>query len=169
MKRAANLESIERRLRRVLAQLGMPSKGGVSIAGSPLGSVQLERAVKKMLQRKHGWMDAVPAFQGVQEWVEVQWGTDRQTRPPAGTVSDGEKWGHNGEVQLDPPTAACKLLLAAAGHGAETVAKYAMELAAHGMDRGPQLLSAEEGVSFRVQNCWTHTAPSSHIKKLYRR
>ena len=51
----------------------------------------------------------------------------------AGTVSDGEKWGNNGEVQLDTLTAACKLLLAAAVHGAETVAKYAMEFAAHGM------------------------------------
>lgn len=85
-----------------------------------------------MLERKNEWLAAVPAFQDVQNWVEVHWDTERQTRPPAGTVSSGDEWGTDGEVQLDAQTAACKLLLAA-GHGAKTIAKYAMEFAAHGM------------------------------------
>lgn len=133
MKHAPNLDSIEERLSRALTQFGTPPGGDVTISGNPLNSRFLERPVKNMLERKNEWLAAVPAFQDVQNWVEVHWNPERQTQPPAGTVSDGEEWGHNGEVQLDALAATCKLLLAAAGHGAETVSKYAMEFAAHGM------------------------------------
>ena len=128
-----SLDSIEERLRRALAQFGTPPGGSVPITGIPLISWQLKEAVKNMLEGKNEWLAAVPAFQDVQNWVEIHWDTERQTQPPAGTVSDGEKWGHNGDVQLDALTATCKLLLAAAWHGFETVAKYAMEFATHGM------------------------------------
>ena len=66
-----------------------------------------------MLERRNEWLAAVPAFQDVQNWVEVHWNTERQTQPPAGTVSAGDQLGNQGEVQLDALTATCKLLLAA--------------------------------------------------------
>ncbi|MDE3260109.1 MAG: HEPN domain-containing protein [Gemmatimonadota bacterium] len=133
MKHAPGLDSIENRLRHALAQFGTPPGGSVPITGIPLSSWQLKEAVKNMLEGKNVWLAAVPAFQDVQNWVQVHWNTERETQPPAGTVSDGEEWGHNGDVQLDTPTATCKLLLAAAWHGVEAVAKYAIEFAAHGM------------------------------------
>ena len=133
MNHTPSLDSIEERLRRALAQFGTPPGGSVPITGIPLISWQIKEVVKNMLEGKNEWLAAVPAFQDVQNWVEVHWDTERQTQPPVGTVSDGEEWGHNGDVQLDALTATCKLLLAAAGHGTETVAKYAMEFAAHGM------------------------------------
>ena len=128
MEHTPSLESIQERLSRALQQfVAIPG------IGVPLDRVQPERAVQSMLETKNVWLAAVPAFQDVQNWVAVHWDTERQTHPPAGTVSNGDDWGTNGEVQLDAVTAACKLLLAAAGHGAETVAKYAMGFAAHGM------------------------------------
>ena len=133
MKHAPSLDSIEGRLSRTLRQFAALPGGSEQIIGVPLDSEQLGRTVKNILKRKNEWLAAVPALQDVQNWVEVHWDTERQTQPPASTVSTGDEWGNQGEVQLDAPTAACKLLLAAAGHGAETVAKYAMGFAAHGM------------------------------------
>ncbi len=133
VKQTSSLDSIEELLGHALAQFGTPSGGNVPVTGIPLISWQLEGAVKNMLQRKDRWLAAVPAFQDVQNWVEVHWDTGRQTQPPADTVSTGDEWGNQGEVQLDALTATCKLLLAAAGHGVETAATYAMEFAAHGM------------------------------------
>lgn len=132
MKHEPSLGSIEERLSRTLEQFAaLPS--GEQISGVPTTSWQLERAVKKLIEKKNEWLPAVPNLHDVQNWVEVHWDTERQTEPPTGTVSIGDEWVYNGEVQLDTLAAACKLLLAAAGHGAETVAKYSMEFAAHGM------------------------------------
>ena len=133
MNHPPSLDSIEERLSRALRQFAALPGVSEQIIGVPLSSGRLERAVKNMLEKKNEWLAAVPTFQDVQNWVEVHWDTERQTQPPAGTVSDGEEWGHNGEVQLDALTATCKMLLAAAGHGVETVAKHAVEFAAHGM------------------------------------
>ena len=133
MRHAPSLDSIEERLRGALRQfVALPGIGG-QIIGVPLSSRQLEREVKNILERKCEWLAAVPAFQDVQTWVEIHWDTERQMYPPVGTVSAGDEWGNQGEVQLNALTATCKLLLAAAGYGAETVAKYAMGFAAHGM------------------------------------
>ena len=128
-----SLDSIEERLSRALQQFVALPRIGEQFIDVPLNSGQLERAIKDMLRKKNEWLAAVPAFQDVQNWVEVHWDTERQTQPPAGTVSTGEELGNEGEVQLDALTATCKLLLASAGHGADTVAKYAVEFAAHGM------------------------------------
>ena len=94
---------------------------------------QIERLVKEILRTRNERLTAMPAFLEVQNWVEVHWNSDRQTQPPAATVSIGDSWGQPGEIQLDGQTATCKLLLAAAFHGAEKVAKCAMDFAAHGM------------------------------------
>ena len=75
----------------------------------------------------------VPAFQEVQGWVATHWDPERQTQPPAGTVSTGDVEGDLGEVQLDALTAACKLLVASAVHGTGIVSNLAIEFAAHGM------------------------------------
>ena len=133
LKHTPSLDSIEERLSRALRQFVALPGVGEQIIGTPLSSAQLNRAVKNILDRKSEWLAAVPAFRDVQHWVEVHWDTERQTQPPAGTVSDGDRRGAQGEVQLDALTATCKLLLAAAGHGVETVAKYALEFASHGM------------------------------------
>ena len=133
MKRAPSLDSIKVRLRRALPQfLALP---GISeqVGAVPLSSVQLERSVKNVLKIGNEWLAAVPSFQDVQHWVEVHWDTERKTRPPAATVSVDDEWVQHGEVQLDDLTATCKLLLTAAGYGAETVARCALQFAAHGM------------------------------------
>lgn len=128
-----SLDSIEERLSSAVRQfLALPGIGGQIIV-VPLSSWQIERAVKNILERRNEWLVALPAFPDVQNWVEIHWDTQRQMQPPTGTLSTGDEWGNQGELQLDALTAACKLLLAATWHGAETVAKYAMEFAAHGM------------------------------------
>ena len=126
------LDSIDERLTRALRQFAaLP--GSERFTGVPPGGRTLESAVENLCGRKNEWMASVPAFRDVRNWVEVHWETERQTHPPAGTVSTGDKQGNQGEVPLDASTAACKMLLAAARHGAETVVKYAKEFAGHGM------------------------------------
>lgn len=133
MNHAPRLDSIEERLSLALRQFVALPGVGERVIGVPLSGEQLERAVKNMLGKRNEWLAAVPAFLDAQNWVEVHWDVERQTRPPAGTVSTGDEWGNQGEVQLDALAATCKLLLAAGGHATETVANYAMEFAAHGM------------------------------------
>ena len=86
-----------------------------------------------MLDRKSAWWAAVPALQDVQDWIEVHWDTERQVRPPSGTIAASDYISHQGQIQLDAATSTCKLLMAAAKHGVETVTKHAEEFAAHGM------------------------------------
>ena len=99
----------------------------------PRFSVQFERISKDMANREREWLTAVPSLQNLRDWVDTHWDTERRTLPPAGMVSTGDKWGDQREVQIDSTTAACKLLLAAALYGSETVGKYAMEFSVHGM------------------------------------
>ncbi|MDE2707161.1 MAG: hypothetical protein OXI35_19010, partial [Gemmatimonadota bacterium] len=128
------LDSIKERLSRALQQfLALPPGIAKQVIGVPLSSRQLERVVKNILAKKNEWLVAVPAFQDVQNWIEVHWDTERQTQPPSGTICTGDKWGNQGEVQLDTLTATCKLILAARDHGVETVAKHAKKFVAHGM------------------------------------
>ena len=128
MNQILSLDSIEERLSRALRLIRF-SQG----SGSLLNSRQLEIEVKNILKRGVERLVVAPAFRDVENWVEVYWDPERRTQPPVSTVSTGDQWGNQGEVQLDALTATCKLLLAAAGHGTETVAKYAMEFANHGM------------------------------------
>ncbi|MYF40199.1 MAG: hypothetical protein F4221_05005 [Rhodothermaceae bacterium] len=99
----------------------------------PQFSIQFERISKDMAYREREWLTAVPSLQNLRDWIDTQWDTARQSLPPAGTVSTVDKWGDQSEVQIDSMTAACKLLLAAALYGSETVGKYAMEFSVHGM------------------------------------
>ena len=99
----------------------------------PRVNMQLERISKDMAEREQEWLTAVPSLQKLRDWICTHWDTTRQTQPPVGTISTADKWGNQGEAQIDPMTAACKLLLAATLHGAETVRTYAMEFSAHGM------------------------------------
>ena len=133
MNSAPSLDSIKDRLSRALRQFVALPGIDEQVIGVPLSSRQPERVVKNIIERKNEWLAAVPAIQDVQNWIEVHWDTERQTQPPAGTVSTGNEWGNQGEVQLDALTATYKLLLATAKHGTETVAKYALEFATHGM------------------------------------
>ena len=121
VKHEPSLNSIKERVDRALPKfLALP---GVSerVVVVPLSNRHLERTVKNILEIRNEWLAAVPAFKDVQEWVAVYWDSECQTHPPWATVAASDKWGHAGEIQLDAPTATCKLLLATAGHGTETV------------------------------------------------
>lgn len=128
MEIAPTISSIAERLSHAVQQAVAVFPG----IGVPRDDIQMEATVNAMLENEQAWLAAVPALQDVKRWVEVHWNCERQTQPPAGTVSDGEKFGNRRGPQLDPVAAAFKLLLAAAGHGDETVAKYAIEFAGHG-------------------------------------
>ena len=78
------------------------------------------------------WDTDAPEFQYVQQWVESYWNTGRETKPPPGTVATTD-FGSRSETQLDAVTATRKLILAAALHGAQAVARSAAEFACHGM------------------------------------
>lgn len=120
MKHTPSLDSIEERLSRARRQV-MPFLGiDEQISSVPFNNWHLPNLVEGMLNDRNRWWTDSLAFQDVQNWVEVHWNPERQTQPPVGTVSDGEEWGYNGDVQLDVLAATCKLLLAAVVHGAET-------------------------------------------------
>jgi len=133
MEHAPSLDGIGEQLSRAVKQFMSFLRTSEQVTCVPRGNLQIERAVKNMVERQNEWLVAVPAFSDMQNWVEVHWNVQRRTQPPIGTLSIGDAWGNQGEVQLDALAATCKLLLAAAGYGAETVAKYAMEFAGHGM------------------------------------
>ena len=125
------LDSIRLRLDHALPHfLAVP---GVSqqVVGGRRSGAQSERVVKNLLAGNDESFIALPAFQEVQDWVAIHWDPERQTQPPAGTVTTcGE--GHRGEVQLDASAAARKLLVASAIHCTGIVANLAIEFAAHG-------------------------------------
>ena len=79
------------------------------------------------------WETDAPAFQGVQQWVEIYWNIGRATEPPPRTAIAGDHFSPRSEAQLDAAAATRKLIVAAALHGAEAVARYATEFARHGM------------------------------------
>ena len=127
-----HLTSIKEELALALRQfLALPGTKKQS-AGS-LVRTQLEQKSRDMAENEQEWLTAVPSLQKLCDWIVIHWDTERQTQPPAGTVPSEDKWGSPGEAQIEPVTAACKLLLAADMYGAETVGKYAVEFSAHGM------------------------------------
>ena len=133
MKHPPSLDSIRARLCRALPQLLAVPGIREQFVNDPLSFSQIEGSVRNMLETRSERLAAVPTVKDVQNWVEVHWDTKRPTRQPSATVSTRREWGDIGEIQLDALTATCKLILAAAGHGTETVAKCAVEFAAHGM------------------------------------
>ncbi len=80
----------------------------------------------------NAWDTTAPAFQGVREWVAAHWALERATEPPLGTLITSD-FGRRSEERLDDTLATIKLVMAAAEHGADTVARYATEFASHGM------------------------------------
>ena len=132
MKQAPSLDSIRVLLPRALPEfLALPGIGQ-RVRDVPLRGVHLARSVNNILEIRNEWLAAVPAFEEVHDWVQVHWDPERQTHPPGSTVMTSDKWGHAGETQLDALAATCKLILAAAWHGTETVARCAMEFSGHG-------------------------------------
>ena len=132
MENAPHLDCIKPRLDRALPHFLAVPEVSQQVVGGRRSGAQSERVVKNLLAGNDESFIALPAFQEVQDWVAIHWGPERQTQPPAGTVTTwGE--GHRGEVQLDAPAAARKLLVASAMHGTGIVANLAIEFAAHGM------------------------------------
>ena len=132
MENAPQLDWIKPRLDRALPHFLAVPVVSQQVTGGRRSGAQSERVVKNLLAGNDESFIALPAFQEVQGWVETHWDPERQTQPPAGTVTTwGE--GHRGEVQLDAPAAARKLLVASAVHGTGIVANLAIEFAAHGM------------------------------------
>ena len=133
MKHAPSLDNIRVLLHRALPEfLALP---GIreQVRDIPLSGVHLARSVKNVVEIRNEWLAAVPEFKDVHDWVQVHWDPERQTHPPGATVATSDKWGHAGETQLDALAATCKLILAAAGYGTETVARCAIEFSGHGM------------------------------------
>ncbi len=133
MNHAPSLDSIRVLLNRALPEFLAHPGIRKQVPDIPLRSVHLARSVKNVVEIRNEWLAAVPAFEEVHDWVQVHWNPERQTHPPGATVTTSDKWGHAGETQLDALTATCKLILAAAGHGTDTVARCAMEFPGHGM------------------------------------
>ena len=133
MTHATSLDSIEARLDLALPQFLALTGRNRRVCGVPLNSVQLEQAVKNVIDNWSRWSTAVPAFKGVENWVAVHWDTERPTQPPPTTITDPGALRQLGEAQLDASSAACKLIVASTEHGTGTVAKLAREFAAHGM------------------------------------
>ena len=116
---------------RQLQDLAPVREGTIAAPGD---TRQRKHMIENMFQcGRNDWLAAVPSLRDVQSWVQIHWNADRQIRPPGGTIPIGMPFGQQGERQLDDPSAAFKLLLAAWSYGAETVARVAMEFAAHGM------------------------------------
>lgn len=133
MKHAPGLDDIEALLQCALPQFfALPGISEVVIK-EVLASGDFDRAFEVMIETRHDWLPLVPTIEQVEAWVAVHWDAARHTQPPTSTRRLGVRLGFGGLVQLDAPDAACKLLLAAAAHGAEPVAKCATDFAAHGM------------------------------------
>ena len=133
MKQAPSLDSIGMLLHRALPTFRALPGIREEVRDIPLSRVHLARSVDNIFEKRNEWLGAVPEFEEAHDWVKIHWDPDRQTHPPEATVTTSDKWGHAGESQLDALAATCKLVLAAAGHGTETVARCAMEFAGHGM------------------------------------
>ena len=133
MEHSPHLESIKSRLDRALPRFRAIPGIGQQVSGRLQSGARFERAVKSLLESQVRFFETDAAFLEVQDWVAIHWDTERQTQPPAGTVSTSQVEGRPGEVQLDALAAACKLLIASAVHGTEIVADCAVEFAAHGM------------------------------------
>ena len=133
MKQASSLDSIGVLLHRALPTFRALPGIREEVRDIPLSRLHLARSVENILEKRNEWLGTVPEFEEVHDWVEIHWDPDRQTHPPEATVTTSDKWGHAGEIQLDALAATCKLILAAAGHGTETVSRCAMEFAGHGM------------------------------------
>ena len=129
-------EYLERALRQ-LQDLPPVREGTIAVPGD---TWQRKCVLENMFRARNEWLAAVPALRDVHRWVEVHWNTARQTQPPGGTIRIGVTFGQQGEVQLDDLSAAFKLLLAAWSYGAETVARFAIEFAAHGMIETSRIL-----------------------------
>ena len=133
MSHAPHLDTVNELLSRVLRRLEALEGIREGEADAPQGYREFKNQIASMRDKRNRLFTAVPALSDLQNWVEIHWDPERQTQPPADTVSTGDKWGNQGEAQLDALSATFKLILAAWGHGAETVAQYATEFAAHGM------------------------------------
>ena len=133
MNHAPSLDSIRVLLDRALPEFLAHPGIRKQVPDIPLRSVHLARSVKNVVEIKNEWLAAVPAFAELHNWVQVHWNPERQTHPPRATAATSDNWGDPGETPLDALTATCKLILAAAGHGTDTVARCAMEFSGHGM------------------------------------
>ena len=101
--------------------------------GTLSDSFQIERAAKDTFERHGEWLATVPEFANVRDWIRVHWDPGRETQRPSGTVRTGGMTGCQGEVRLDAPLAACKLILSGGTFGIEKVAEHAARFAAHDM------------------------------------
>ena len=134
-----SLDSIEKRLRRAQADLVVTLEVGGKTERLKMNELppsyrgSNSNHVTSRLARDGGWQTDASAFVGVRDWVDVHWHTERATEAPAGTVITGDGFGQPCEPQLDATATTCKLIVAAAVYGAETIAEHAIGFASHGM------------------------------------
>ena len=106
MTHATSLDSFKARLDIALPQFLALTGRNRRVGGVPLNSVQLEQAVKNVIDNWSQWLAAVPAFKDVQNWVTDHWDTERPTQPPPTTITDPGALRQPGEAQLDASSAA---------------------------------------------------------------
>ena len=139
MSETPNPKSLEDRLQRALDELVVTLTVGrktLSPRLNALTSSTWRRESMRMARRLVGdgrWAMDAPAFLAVRDWVDARWRTGRATTAPPGTVKMHDPFTQPSEDQLDPATATRKLIVAAAIHGAKTVAGYAAEFGTHGL------------------------------------
>ena len=79
------------------------------------------------------WATDAPALQAIQRWIALHWNPERPTQRPTGTVLTDKYFAPQCQPRLDDASASRKLVVAAAVHGAETVAQHAVKFACYGM------------------------------------
>lgn len=99
---------------------------------SPPGSPwEARRSIDRYLD-EGVWRTVGSGFQRLQRWAEAHWNPEREAVVPEGTLPAPGGWPLL-TAQLAAANATKKLIVAAKLYGADEVARYAAEFAAHGM------------------------------------
>ena len=85
------------------------------------------------LVRDGAWPSHAPAFQAIQQWIEIHSNAELPTQRQPGTVLTDKQFAPQFEPRLDDVTASRKLVVAASLYGTEAAARYAVEFACYGM------------------------------------
>ena len=130
------LDGIHELLLRAQRDLVVPLKirdRTVSLQMDALPESFARRDLAMKLVRDGAWPSHAPAFQAIQQWIEIHWNAELPTQRPPGTVLTDKQFAPQCEPRLDDATASRKLVVAAALYGTEAAARYAVEFACYGM------------------------------------
>ncbi len=132
----ADCQEIHDLLLHATHEITVQIKAGDNTQSLPMAAVpdSFRRRVQQQRVVINGmWPAHSPALQTIHQWIEAHWSPDRTTQRPPGTVVTGQHWALQCEPRLDDVISSRKMVVAAALYGAETVARYAIDFARHGM------------------------------------